>query len=78
MQTQSLAMSCAGGLEVNRIRADCVGSKLTLYVNDRQVLEAEDSEYASGFYGLFVGNDVENGGPFKTNVLFDDFSISSP
>jgi len=66
-----------GRSEVNHIRADCVGSKLTLYVNDRRLLEAEDSEYASGQSGLFVRNDSDNGS-FKTNVLFDDFSISSP
>jgi hypothetical protein len=57
----------------NRIRGDCVGDKLTLYVNDQKLAEATDNELASGEVGLSVG---PNGS--RTDVLFDNFSVSKP
>jgi hypothetical protein len=38
------------------IRGDCVGDKLTLYVDGQKALEAEDSELETGKIGLFVHN----------------------
>jgi hypothetical protein len=38
------------------IRGDCVGDKLTLYVDGQKALEAEDSEFESGKIGLIVHN----------------------
>ena len=61
----------------NHIRGDCVGSKLTLYVNDAKVLKVDNSELdGPGQVGLFV----EDTGlkPPGTSVLFDDFRPSAP
>jgi len=52
----------------NRIRGDCVGDKLTLYVNDQKLLETSDNEFTSGLVGLVAG----------TEVSFDNFSVSKP
>jgi hypothetical protein len=53
----------------NHIRGDCIGSKLTLYVNDQELLEAEDTEFASGRVGLTVES---------TDISFDNFLVSKP
>jgi hypothetical protein len=61
----------------NHIRGDCVGSKLTLYVNDGKVLEVDDSTLdGSGLVGLYV----QNAGikPPDTDVFFDNFRLSVP
>jgi hypothetical protein len=64
------------GLTTNHIRGDCIGSKLTLYINDQKLLEAEDADFDSGQVGLQVTNG--SGKPPGTDVLFDDFSVSKP
>lgn len=63
-----------GGTEKNHLRADCLGNKLTLFVNGHKVVEAEDSTFDSGNVGLFMEDDGEH----KSEVLFDNFLISSP
>jgi hypothetical protein len=55
------------GMSTNHIRGDCVGSKLTLYVNDQKLLEREDDEFASGAVGL----EVES-----ANISFDNLLVS--
>jgi hypothetical protein len=65
-----------GGAATNRLRADCLGSTLALYVNDRKVLEVTaDSEFESGLSGLYV-SDSHNGE--GVDVLFDNFVITGP
>jgi serine/threonine protein kinase/class 3 adenylate cyclase len=65
------------GEATNRIRGSCVGSTLTLYVNDQKLVEAEDGEFDSGDVGLFVTEALtdELGG---TDVSFDNFSVTKP
>jgi uncharacterized protein YjbI with pentapeptide repeats len=63
-----------GGTEQNHLRADCLGNKLTLFVNGHKVVEAEDSTFDSGTVGLYMGDDGEH----KSEVVFDNFLISSP
>jgi hypothetical protein len=59
----------------NRLRADCVGSTLTLYVNDQQVLTTTDSSIAAGGdVGLIAGTFDESG----TDILFDNFIVTKP
>jgi hypothetical protein len=58
---------------INRIRADCIGSRLTLYVNGQKLFEANDTYHASGRVGLFTNNNATTGPP--NEVLFDNFSI---
>ena len=58
----------------NRIRADCVGSTLTLYANGRQLAQAEDSDFDQGADGMLAGTRLKEG----TEVLFDNFIIYQP
>lgn len=64
------------GTSNNHIRGDCVGSTLTLYVNNEKLLEADDTEFESGQVGLWVENDADNDS--GTEVLFKDFLVSRP
>jgi hypothetical protein len=57
------------------IRGECVGNRLTLYVNDKKVLEAEDSDIRSGGVGLVASSYDANLG---AKILFDNFSVKKP
>jgi hypothetical protein len=62
------------GRTTNRVRADCIGSTLTLYVNDLKLVEVGDSEFADGDVGLTAA-------AFKlgnTNIWFDNFVARKP
>lgn len=61
------------GDQVNRIRADCIGDTLTLYVNGQSLISAVDSSFSSGDVGLRA--DSETGG---TEVIFDNFIVYKP
>jgi hypothetical protein len=54
----------------HRIRADCVGSKLALYVDGHVLIDGSDDELSSGRVGLFVDHGQD--------VTFDNFSASEP
>jgi hypothetical protein len=58
----------------HHIRGDCVGSKLTLYVNGQKLVEANDTEFDSGQVGLFASYNTG----LAVDVLFDNFSVSNP
>ena len=62
-----------GGNATNHLRADCVGSNLTLYVNGQKVLETQDSDFETGQVGLYAEDDGK-----AVEVLFDNFLVSSP
>jgi len=56
------------------LRADCVGSTLTFYINGQQVGSVQDSTFSSGDVGLIAGTfDVAG-----TDILFDDFVVRKP
>jgi hypothetical protein len=59
---------------VNRIRADCVGSTLTLYLNGQQLDSRQDADFTSGDVGLIAGSYSEAG----TDILFDNFTVAKP
>jgi hypothetical protein len=61
--------------EYNRIRGDCIGSSLVLYVNDKKVIETQDSGFTSGDVGIGVGNQLKGAG---IDVIFDNFEIWQP
>lgn len=62
------------GNALNHIRADCVGSTLTLYVNGQQISSVTDTSFTSGDVGLIVGTfDTPNVG-----ILFDNFVVYKP
>jgi uncharacterized protein YjbI with pentapeptide repeats len=71
---QQTSAAISDGTATNRLRADCSGSRMTLYVNNQKVLEAPaDTEIESGKMALFVV-DVH----VDANVLFDNFVINGP
>jgi hypothetical protein len=62
------------GLASNLIRADCVGSTLTLYANGTQVATATDTSFTGGDVGL-IARTYDTGG---TDILFTNFVVSKP
>ncbi len=62
------------GNRTNHLRADCVGNKLTLYVNGTKVGQATDTEYTSGDIGLIAGTFNTAG----TDVHFDNLYVYKP
>jgi hypothetical protein len=62
------------GAASNHIRADCIGSTLTLYVNGNQVATASDSSLSGGDTGLFAQT-YDTGG---VDILFHDFNVYAP
>lgn len=62
------------GNSTNQLRADCIGSALTLYVNGQQVATATDADYTSGDIGLIAGTfDIS-----YAEVAFDNLVVSKP
>jgi hypothetical protein len=63
-----------GDTATNHIRLDCVGNTLTMYINDQEGAEAEDSSFASGKFGLYVQNNTDS----TAEVSFDNLLVSRP
>ncbi len=62
------------GNTTNHLRADCVGNKLSLYVNGVKLAEVDDPDFLAGKVGLIAGT-------FKTpgvDIRFDNFSVKVP
>jgi hypothetical protein len=55
--------------ERQRVRGDCAGKYLTLYLNGAPVLQAADSDFAAGNAGVFAGSSQSN-----VSVTFTNFS----
>jgi len=62
------------GNATNRVRADCIGSSLTLWANGQLVHSASDSSFTTGDVGLIAGTFSEAG----TDILFDNFVVLQP
>jgi hypothetical protein len=62
------------GNATNHLRADCVGSRLSFYVNGTMLAEYEDTEFTSGDVGLIAGTFETPG----TDIRFDNFVVSKP
>jgi hypothetical protein len=62
------------GAATNTIRADCVGSSLSLYVNGEKLDEVQDTEFGSGDVGLMAGSFDTPG----TDIHFDNFNVTKP
>lgn len=58
----------------NQVRGDCVGSTLTLYVNNQKVDSVEDGDFAAGDVGIFAGTFAQPG----ADVYFDNFFVLKP
>lgn len=72
LEASSLIQTEAGA--VNRLRADCVGDRLTLYVNGEIVADVTDSDFTGGDVGLAAGTYEEGG----TDMRFDNFVVYRP
>jgi hypothetical protein len=59
---------------VNHLRADCIGSNLTFYLNDKQLAVAQDSDLNSGDVGVLAGTFAQPG----VDVSFDHFVVTQP
>lgn len=59
--------------QANQIRAECVGSQLSLYVNEQLVDQQTDTALTSGSVGLIAGS-VSG----VTVIDFDDFEVRGP
>ncbi|HBX70334.1 MAG TPA: hypothetical protein DEH25_13385 [Chloroflexi bacterium] len=62
------------GNVTNTIRADCVGSTLTLYANGTQLASESDTTFTSGDVGLLAGTFNDPG----TDIHFDNFVVRQP
>jgi len=56
----------------NQLRADCVGTILSMYVNNHLIAQAVDEDFDSGKVGLIAGSFKSPG----VAVLFDNFVVS--
>ena len=59
------------GTVTNSIRADCAGSRLTLYANNQQIASVTDSSFSSGDVGLIAAANKTPG----VDILFDNFIV---
>ena len=59
---------------MNHLRADCIGNKLTFYINFTEVASATDTDFPSGDVGVVAGAFSEPG----VDVLFDNFVVLQP
>jgi hypothetical protein len=64
----------AQGNVTNHLRADCVGNRLTFYVNGSMLADEQDTEFTSGDVGLMAGTFETPG----TDIYFDNFVVSKP
>jgi hypothetical protein len=62
------------GSQINRIRADCVGDNLTLYVNENLITSVTDSDFPSGDVGILAGTFDQPG----ADIYFDNFVVYKP
>ena len=59
---------------MNHLRADCIGDKLTFYINFTEVASATDTDFRTGDVGVLAGAFSEPG----VDVLFDHFVVIQP
>jgi len=62
------------GLAINHLRADCVGSTLSFYVNGFLVAQAIDTTLTGGEVGLIAGSFSEP----NVDIVFDEFIVIQP
>ncbi len=73
-QLQYTGSAIASGQQRNHLRADCVGSQLSLYANGHKLMETEDEDFRSGDVGVIAGAyDVQG-----VDISFDNFVVKKP
>jgi hypothetical protein len=60
------------GAKPNHLRAECVGAKLRLFVNDWLTLETTDANFEGGWVGLAAGTGTRN---TQLRANFDNFKL---
>jgi hypothetical protein len=58
----------------NRLRADCIGETLRLFVNGELLAEVRDAEFSEGSVGMLAGTRAVPG----TEVIFDNLLLAVP
>jgi hypothetical protein len=74
MDEMDYSESIHTGNVMNVIRADCIGSSLTLYANNSQLISVEDTSLEAGDVGLLAGTFDTLG----TDIHFDNFVVRKP
>ncbi len=59
------------GMNINNLRAECVGSTLRFYINDTLVSEVQDTAFTAGDVGFLAGTFDMPG----ADIVFDDFLV---
>jgi len=72
--TMEFSSAIFKGDSLNKITAECHGNDLSLAINGKNALLAEDSDFLSGDIGFIVGTFDEPG----VEVLFDNLSVIQP
>lgn len=62
------------GNAANLLQAECVGNRLSLFVNGTLAVEVYDSDIYSGDVGIMAGNFNQT----ETEVYFDNFTVQAP
>jgi hypothetical protein len=62
------------GGQINRIRADCTGNLLILYVNNVMVTSVKDDDFSTGDVGILAGSFEKPG----ADIYFDNFVVYKP
>lgn len=62
------------GNATNHLRADCIGPRLSLYINGEFLAQYEDTAFASGDVGLLAGS-LDSPG---VDIYFDNFKVFKP
>jgi hypothetical protein len=62
------------GVATNYLEVECVGDRLTFYVNDQHLITVNDASFQIGDVGLIVGAFDE----IAVNVYFDNFTVIQP
>jgi hypothetical protein len=60
--------------QTNRVRVDCVGDTLTLYINGRKVKQIQDDTFAEGYVRLLLGSTRASSAKFS----FDNLVLRRP
>jgi hypothetical protein len=60
--------------EFNHLRVDCIGNKISTYVNNTKLAEVTDPDFLNGKVGLLAGSFSKPG----IVILFDNFLVLKP
>ncbi|MEA4909477.1 MAG: hypothetical protein VB089_17790 [Anaerolineaceae bacterium] len=73
-QTLEFQAAVNQGPAMNHLRAECIGSTLSMYINEQKVFEVQDQDMIEGEVGVIAGAYDQPG----VDVIFDNFAILQP